>query len=98
MKIVTLYYKHVSLLNVCNYYESAGILQEMNTFQLAFTHHNNGAMFAIAPQTGISQSLKSAGYKLKLVSVKELCYSKTYVKKYPTHYETAAGKVLEEII
>ena len=51
-KIVTLYSTNDCLLKVTD------ILQEVKTFELAFVHHNIGAMFEITLQTGIPQSLK----------------------------------------
>ncbi|MEW8547362.1 MAG: hypothetical protein AB2693_27960, partial [Candidatus Thiodiazotropha sp.] len=95
-KIVTLYSTNDCLLNVTNR-KYVGILQEMNTFELAFIHHNIGAMFEITLQTGISQSLKTAERRLKTSADKEFCYFKTYVKKYPMSYEITAGHIQTEV-
>ena len=95
-KIVTLYCAYDCLLNVSNM-KYSGILQEMNTFELAFIHHNIGAMFNITSQSGASQSFKTAEKRLKAASEKENCYFKTYIKKYPIEYETMAGNVQNKI-
>ena len=95
-KIVTLYSTNDCMLNVTNR-KYAGILQEMNTFEIAFIHHNIGAMFEITLQTGISQSLKTAEKRLKTSADREFCYFKTYVKKYPMSYEITAGRIHTEV-
>lgn len=95
-KTVNLYCIHDSLLNVTNR-KYSGILQEMNTFELSFVHHNISAVFAITSQNGVSLSLNTAEKRLKASSERELCYFNTYVKKYPLSYETVTGPVNTEI-
>ena len=93
---MTLYCAYDYLLNVRNM-KYLGILDEMITYELAFIHHNIGAMFSITSQSGASKSFKTARKRLKSASEKGNCYFNTYIKKFPIEYETMAGNVQNKI-
>lgn len=89
-KIVCLYSIFERLLNLQNRHY-LGVLQEVNTDELAFNFHSVGTVFSITSQTGITQSLKAAERRLKLYSNPDLCYFNTYLRRYALKYESVAG-------
>ena len=75
----------------------SGVLQDLNTKELAMKYHSISSLFAITSKTGATQSLRTAERLLKQEADSDLCYFNTYLKKYPMRYTSSAGDICQEI-
>ena len=87
-KIASLYCQLDALLNTLNK-KYSGLTQDVNTDELLVNYHHTSTVFSITASSGISMSQKTGDRRLKEKAEDELCYYKTFVRKYPLLYQIA---------
>ena len=85
-KIASLYCQVDALLNTLNMRYS-GLTQDVNTDELLVNYHHISTVFNITSSCGISMSQRTGDRRLKEKADNELCYYKTYMRKYPLFYQ-----------
>ena len=90
-------YTHVDGLVSVHSNKYSGILEDLNTKELAKKCHSITLLFTIARKTGATQSLHTAETPLKQEADSDLCYFNTYLRKYSMKYISVAGKICQEI-
>ena len=95
-KLGRLYSAMDSLFTVHNR-KYCGVLQEMNTNELAMNYHSVSALFRITNASGATQCLRTAENQLHAEADTELCYFNTYLRKYDLNYKSIAGDIRRPI-
>ena len=95
-KLYKLYRNFSGLINVSNK-KYLGVLQDLHTKELAMKYHSVSTLFQITNASGATQCLKTAERQLKQEADSDLCYFRTYLKKYPLQYTTITGTVTQPV-
>lgn len=74
-----------------------GILQDLNSQELALNYQCVSTVFSVTAGAGATLSLNESERRLKEMASEDLCHYNTYVKKYEMEYETDAGQVHQKI-
>ncbi|CAC5361529.1 unnamed protein product [Mytilus coruscus] len=89
-KLLKLYSLYDTLLNL-TYRNYCGVLQDLNTQELAMNYQSVGTVFSISSSSGATFSFNSAEKKLKQKAADDICNYNTYIRRYPMKYQTLAG-------
>jgi hypothetical protein len=87
------YDSHLNLLNK-NY---IGLLQDINSQELAMNYHSINTVFSVTSASGATLSLNEAEQRMKEKANSDYCYYNTYLKKREVIYETVSGVKKEQI-
>ena len=95
-KLKKLYGHYDSLLNLLNK-NYIGLLQDINSQELAMNYHSINTVFSVTSASGATLSLNEAEQRMKEKANSDYCYYNTYLKKREVIYETVSGVKKEQI-